>query len=274
MGTLQLVAGGTSSFYTYTRPWLAFNPSSCEYLGDFQAVDTAATNRWQLYTTRYTQPEPCEVELTVAKAGNGSGTVSGTATESQMGLGSKPVSEGTTTLYRSYEVSLTAAAQSGSKFSGWSGACSGKGACEVSMSEARTVTANFSTGKPALRLKVKLPERVKAGKDFAVTVKATNPESTGQKAQSVETCAKLPESLFVTKRGGGKVSGRTICWTRSSLAAGKSITYQASVRASKTKSGSARVAASSTAEGFSKVSASGTVRIVRPQTPKPSPPTG
>lgn len=274
MGALQLVAGGTSSFYTRTRPWLTFNPYSCEYLGDFNGVDTAATNRLQLYTSRYTQPEPCRADLTVAKSGRGSGTVSGTATEAQMGLGSKPVSKGTTTLYRSYKVSLKAAARSGSKFRGWSGACSGKGACEVSMSESRSVTASFSKGKPALRLVVRLPERVKAGRGFEVTVRATNPASSGEKARSVKTCAKLPEGIFVTKRGGGEVSGRTICWTRSSLAAGKSTSYQASVRASKTKSGSTRVTASASAGSFSKASTSGTVRIVRPKKPKPSPPTG
>ncbi len=156
MGAPQPVAGGTSGYLTSTRPWLTFNPSSCEYLGDYSAKDTAATGRYQLYTVRYTQPEPCKVDLTLAKAGAGSGTVSGTATESQMGLGSRAISEGTTNLYRSYKVALTASAASGSTFTGWSGACSGTGTCEVAMSEARSITANFTTG----RLKVRTPRLV------------------------------------------------------------------------------------------------------------------
>jgi hypothetical protein len=149
MGPPQPVAGGTSAYRTLTRPWLTFNPSSCEYLGDYSAKETAATDRHQLYTVRHTQPEPCKVDLTLRKAGAGSGSVSGNATESQMGLGSRAVTEGTTNLYRSYRVSLTAAAAPGSTFTGWSGACSGTGACEVAMSEARSVTANFSTKTPA-----------------------------------------------------------------------------------------------------------------------------
>jgi Divergent InlB B-repeat domain len=40
-------------------------------------------------------------------------------------------------------VSLTATAASGSSFSGWGGACSGTGACVVTMDAAKTVSANF-----------------------------------------------------------------------------------------------------------------------------------
>jgi hypothetical protein len=43
-------------------------------------------------------------------------------------------------------VSLTAVPAAGSAFSGWSGACSGSGACSVTMSQARNVTANFVAG--------------------------------------------------------------------------------------------------------------------------------
>src|SRR5262249_14602601 len=42
-------------------------------------------------------------------------------------------------------VTLNAAAASGSTFAGWSGACTGTGACTVSMTQARSVTAAFNT---------------------------------------------------------------------------------------------------------------------------------
>ena len=45
------------------------------------------------------------------------------------------------------QVTLTATPASGFVFAGWSGACSGTGACKVAMSANRTVTANFSTKK-------------------------------------------------------------------------------------------------------------------------------
>jgi hypothetical protein len=41
-------------------------------------------------------------------------------------------------------VSLTATAASGSTFAGWSGACAGAGACNVTMSSNQNVTATFS----------------------------------------------------------------------------------------------------------------------------------
>jgi hypothetical protein len=43
-------------------------------------------------------------------------------------------------------VSLTAAPISGSSFGGWGGACSGTGACQVTMSATTSVTASFQTG--------------------------------------------------------------------------------------------------------------------------------
>jgi len=52
-------------------------------------------------------------------------------------------------------VTLTAVPKSGSKFTGWSGACSGTGKCVVTMSVARTVKATFklaAAGRPATRL--------------------------------------------------------------------------------------------------------------------------
>jgi len=80
---------------------------------------------------------PAQYTLFVGRAGKGSGTVSsspagiwcGTACSAAYGAGTS--------------VTLQAAATPGSAFAGWSGACSGTGACVVSMAAARSVVASF-----------------------------------------------------------------------------------------------------------------------------------
>jgi endoglucanase len=75
--------------------------------------------------------------LSVAKAGTGTGTV--TSNPSGISCGSN-CSEA---YLSGTSVDLSASADSGSAFTGWSGACSGTGTCTVAMSAARTVTATF-----------------------------------------------------------------------------------------------------------------------------------
>lgn len=75
--------------------------------------------------------------LTVSKSGSGSGTV--TSSPEGIRCGS--------TCSASYAsgaaVTLTATADAGSTFAGWSGACTGTAACTLSMSSAQTVIAAF-----------------------------------------------------------------------------------------------------------------------------------
>lgn len=77
--------------------------------------------------------------LTVAKAGNGQGTVSSKpAGKIECGpTCAADVAAGT-------KVTLVAAAASGSEFAGWSGTCTGTGLCKVTLNEARAVTATFT----------------------------------------------------------------------------------------------------------------------------------
>jgi hypothetical protein len=78
------------------------------------------------------------VQLTVTRAGTGSGTV--TSSPSGIACGadcSETYTAGTV-------VTLTAAAASGSSFAGWSGACTGTGSCQLTMSAAQSVTATFN----------------------------------------------------------------------------------------------------------------------------------
>lgn len=76
--------------------------------------------------------------LTVATAGGGSGSVTSSPAGISCGADCTEVfSNGTS-------VTLTPTAATGSVFSGWSGACTGTGACTVSMTTARSVTATFT----------------------------------------------------------------------------------------------------------------------------------
>jgi hypothetical protein len=75
--------------------------------------------------------------LTITKAGPGAGTV--TSDPSGISCGA----DCTETYATNTVVTLTAVAASGSAFTGWSGACSGTGTCQVTMNAAKSVTATF-----------------------------------------------------------------------------------------------------------------------------------
>ncbi|MCR4279398.1 MAG: hypothetical protein NUV78_01530 [Candidatus Zambryskibacteria bacterium] len=76
--------------------------------------------------------------LTVSRAGNGSGSVSSSPGGISCG------SDCSESYTYNTSVSLYPSASAGSSFSGWSGDCSGTGACTVSMTTARSVTASFA----------------------------------------------------------------------------------------------------------------------------------
>jgi Divergent InlB B-repeat domain len=77
-------------------------------------------------------------KLTVAKIGTGRGTV----TSSPAGINCGTVCSAS---YASGTVvTLTATPSAGSTFSGWSGACTGKGSCSVTMTAAKSVKASFT----------------------------------------------------------------------------------------------------------------------------------
>jgi hypothetical protein len=82
--------------------------------------------------------QPQQYTLTVTKAGTGSGTVASNPAGINCGADcSEAYNQGTT-------VTLTAAPDSGSTFTGWSGACSGAGTCTVNMTSDKTATATFA----------------------------------------------------------------------------------------------------------------------------------
>jgi hypothetical protein len=88
---------------------------------------------------------PTTYDLTVARAGAGSGTVSSAPSGIDCGLTC------TQNFALDASITLTASPSLGSEFSGWSGDCSGTDSCVVAMSTNRSVTASFaSIPAPAL----------------------------------------------------------------------------------------------------------------------------
>jgi lysophospholipase L1-like esterase len=96
-------------------------------------------NRWFPVLAQVLGNTTPGTNLTVIKAGSGSGTV--TSSPSGINCGSTCSASFTSGAV----VTLTATAASGSTFAGWNGACTGMGACTVSMTASRNVTATFNT---------------------------------------------------------------------------------------------------------------------------------
>ena len=82
--------------------------------------------------------------LGVNRSGSGQGTV--TSSPGGIDCGAECVEVFTSLT----EVTLTAAADAVSNFTGWSGACSGTGSCVVTMDQARSVSASFELQQRAL----------------------------------------------------------------------------------------------------------------------------
>jgi len=97
--------------------------------------------------------------LNIYKNGTGSGTVASTSPDSTINCGSvcsNPYPSGDV-------VTLTATPDAGSKFSGWSGACTGTGACSVTMSDAQHATATFDKSSAAPMIAASSPSGMNFG---------------------------------------------------------------------------------------------------------------
>jgi uncharacterized repeat protein (TIGR02543 family) len=81
--------------------------------------------------------EALELQLMVASAGTGAGTI--TSDPAGINCGSSC----TANFPAGMTISLTAAASPGSAFTGWSGACTGTASCVITLSDAASVTATF-----------------------------------------------------------------------------------------------------------------------------------
>ena len=115
---------------------------ACSGTGACQVTMSEAESVTTSFAVEEGTPPPSEFQLTVFKAGTGSSTVN--SSPAGIACGSNCVAKFQTGAL----VTLTAAAAAGSEFTGWDGACSGLGACEVTMSEARSVSAGFEPEPP------------------------------------------------------------------------------------------------------------------------------
>ncbi|MBW2262930.1 MAG: hypothetical protein JRG91_13215 [Deltaproteobacteria bacterium] len=133
-GTVVTLAAAPDTGATFT----GWSGGGCSGTGTCVVTLTAATTVTATFTLgRYA--------LTVTRAGTGSGTVTSSPTGISCGTDcSETYDHGT-------GVTLTAAASTGSTFSGWSGGgCSGTGTCVVTLMSATTVTATFTLNRYAL----------------------------------------------------------------------------------------------------------------------------
>jgi uncharacterized protein (DUF2141 family) len=135
--SLSATAGSGNTFSGWS--------GACSGTGACVVTMSAAKSVTATFTATFTQ-NPQVVNnyaLTVLKSGTGNGTAASSPAGISCGSDcSKEYTSGTS-------VTLSATADSGNTFAGWSGACSGTGACVVTMSTATSVTATFTQNPPA-----------------------------------------------------------------------------------------------------------------------------
>jgi hypothetical protein len=115
---------------------IAADPSAPNHVW-IAAAYGAGGNNWGTTIAELSENSTSQA-LTVSTAGTGNGTITSNPAGISCGTTcSGSFNYGTT-------VTLTATPSTGSTFSGWSGACSGNATCAVTMTAARSVTADFT----------------------------------------------------------------------------------------------------------------------------------
>ena len=103
-------------------------------------------------------------------------------------------------------VTLSATPSAGSAFSGWSGACSGTGNCQVTMTAPQSVTATFAPAAAACGKILFTSNRTGNSDVFVMNPDGTNPVDLTNNAAVDSTPAWSPncqQIAFVSTRGGG-----------------------------------------------------------------------
>ena len=158
------------------------------------------------------EPEPEEFELTVKKNGTGTGKVTGPGIDCGEDCKEKYL-EGSA-------VPLAADADPGSEFTGWSGACSGTGSCEVTMTEAKEVTATFEEEEEGIPLSIDVEgtgSGVVTSDTGAISCDPFCSDEYPEGAVVILTATPAPGSVFVSWKycDSGGVNGRQCTVTMS-----------------------------------------------------------
>jgi hypothetical protein len=140
--------------------------------------------------------------LEVSKNGTGTGTVTSTPGGINCGNDCNERYSYSTT------VTLTAAPEPGSTFSGWSGACSGTGSCTVTMLESQAVTATFSAGTYTLTVTKSGNGTVTSSPDG---INCDNDCSEAYSYNTLVTLTATPDAGSTFSGWGGACSGTGSC---------------------------------------------------------------
>jgi Divergent InlB B-repeat domain len=135
-------ASQTSSFHWADYSSMSIDPTDdCTFWYTTEYVPAAGSN-WSTRIASFSFPS-CRSTLTVNISGAGAGIV----TSTPAGINCS-TSQCSSTFVSGTSVTLAAAAATGSGFGGWNGACSGTGACPVTMTSNQTVGASFNLLTP------------------------------------------------------------------------------------------------------------------------------
>jgi List-Bact-rpt repeat protein len=143
---------------------------------------------------------PTQYQLSISKAGDGSGTVA--SSTGGIACGATCAA----TLPAGTVVGLTAAADKGSTFGGWSGACSGTDPCSLVLGAAAAVTATFAKVKDTAAPRVvAFAASAKRGKKAKLSYFVS--DDSGQSSEQItvfkgrKVLAKLVAAVHVAKAG-------------------------------------------------------------------------
>jgi hypothetical protein len=134
--TSKGVSGDTAGRIAFDSDYIYYCTASYDGDNNIWKRVALSTDTWD-----NTPPPPVTYSLTVTTAGDGNGTV----TSSPAGISSPTL---TATFAENTSVTLSANAQIGSTFAGWSGAAYGTAPAQITMDGDKTVTATFDLNSP------------------------------------------------------------------------------------------------------------------------------
>jgi hypothetical protein len=230
-GAMVTLAAAPSPGSTF----MGWSGAGCAGTGSCVVTMNAATTVTATFTAM-------TVPLTVAKAGTGTGTVTSSPAGINCGADcTEAYTVGT-------GVTLSAAADVGSVFAGWSGGgCAGTGTCMVTLSTAQTVTATFTLNTYGVTVtKAGTGAGTVTSSPAGINCGADCSENFGHGTMVTLTAAPAVGSTFASWSGGG-CTGTSTCVLTVTAAAAVTATFtanQVTLTVTKTGGGSGTVTSS------------------------------